>query len=88
MVKRPRNRVTDRMDELRHGADFAPELPVLTEEQVARLEDLYPDRVMKRGEDRGDHDRYAGKVELIADLRTRLEASGEADEELDIERAS
>lgn len=87
-MKRPTNHVTTRMDELRYGGDFAHELPVLSKEQLERLEELHPSRVMKRGEDKSDHDRYAGKVELIADLRTRLEQSGDGDEELDAEKAS
>jgi hypothetical protein len=40
---------------------------------LAQLEEQYPARCRRTGEDELIHERYAGKVELIAEIRSRLE---------------
>jgi hypothetical protein len=40
---------------------------------LAQLEEQYPARCRKLGEDELSHERYAGKVELIAEIRSRLD---------------
>ena len=51
------------------------EWPMFTEHQVEWLEDQFPPRCKAPGEDEGDHQRYAGKVELIAVMRARVMVS-------------
>ncbi len=52
-------------------------IPTDTETLLQRLEEQYPPRCRKIGEDELVHERYAGKVELIQELRARLERSPE-----------
>lgn len=52
-------------------------LPTDTHTLLERLEEQYPPRCRKIGEDELVHERYAGKVELIQELRRRLEAAPE-----------
>ena len=42
---------------------------------LEQIEDQYPDRCRSADETERDHDRYAGKVELIKELRARLDGS-------------
>ena len=44
--------------------------PRLTADQVEQLENKFPPRCLGKGESVEDHLRYAGKVELIALLRS------------------
>lgn len=44
---------------------------------LERLEEQYPPRCRKQGEDELVHERYAGKVELIQELRRRLDNAPE-----------
>lgn len=48
-------------------------IPTDTESLLAELEVQYPARCRKAGEDELEHERYAGKVDLIAELRARLD---------------
>ena len=48
-------------------------LPTDTESLLADLEIQYPDRCRKQNESELDHERYAGKVDLINELRRRLD---------------
>lgn len=54
-----------------------PSLPVLTEKQIGQLEDIYPSRCMGLSETERTHFLYAGKVELIAQLRAVYENNRE-----------
>jgi hypothetical protein len=49
-------------------------LPEFTDTQVSALEALYPARCIGTAERLEDHLRHAGKVELIAQLRSRVSA--------------
>lgn len=51
------------------------QLPTDTDTLLAELESQYPPRVRKVGEPELDHERYAGKVDLITELRRRLESA-------------
>jgi hypothetical protein len=52
---------------------FDPEKwPTFTDAQVSFLENLFPSRPIDRTETIEDHLRFAGKVELIAAMRTRV----------------
>lgn len=55
----------------------ADTIPALTEELVSHLEYLYPPRCMSVTENGNAHQRYAGKVELVATLRDHLTAQTE-----------
>lgn len=48
-------------------------LPTDTETMLAQLEVQYPARCRKPDETEREHERYAGKVDLIAELRARLD---------------
>lgn len=48
-------------------------LPTDTENLLAELEAQYPNRVRRMNESELDHERYAGKVDLIVELRARLD---------------
>ncbi len=50
-------------------------LPTDTETMLEQVEEQYPARCRKADETERDHDRYAGKVELIAELRARLDGN-------------
>lgn len=52
-------------------------LPTDTETLLQRLEEQYPPRCRKVGEEELAHERYAGKVELIQELRRRLDHAAE-----------
>jgi hypothetical protein len=52
-------------------------IPTDTESMLASLEEQYPARCRKAGEDELAHERYAGKVELIQELRRRLDLAAE-----------
>ncbi len=52
-------------------------LPTDTETMLQILEEQYPPRCRKAGEDELSHERYAGKVELIQELRRRLDLAAE-----------
>lgn len=58
---------------------FIPDMPLPPEALIEFLEQEFPARCRLRGEDELEHERYAGKVELIAALRDRLEAGHEAE---------
>jgi hypothetical protein len=49
------------------------EMPTDTETMLERLEEQYPPRCRLADETERDHERYAGKVELIIELRVRLD---------------
>lgn len=70
---KPQNSVTRRMEALMSGADYTQQLPVLPNEDMAKLEKLFPPRTKGRGESDDEHARYAGQVELVERLRARLE---------------
>lgn len=48
-------------------------LPTDTESLLALLEVQYPPRCRRPGESELEHERYAGKVDLVAELRARLD---------------
>lgn len=48
-------------------------LPTDTATLLDQLDDQYPNRVRKPNESELEHERYAGKVDLIQELRARLE---------------
>ena len=48
-------------------------LPTDTASLLRQLEEQYPARCRERTETELDHERYAGKVDLIAELTHRLE---------------
>jgi len=48
-------------------------LPTDTDTLLSQLEEQYPARCRLPDETERDHERYAGKVELIHELVTRLE---------------
>lgn len=50
-------------------------LPSDTYTLLDQLEAQYPPRCRKEGESELEHERYAGKVDLITELRLRLERS-------------
>lgn len=52
-------------------------LPTDTESMIELLEAQYPPRCRRPGEEELAHERYAGKVDLIAELRARLERQPE-----------
>lgn len=49
------------------------ELPTDTESMLRQLEEQYPARCRRTNETERDHERYAGKVDLIAELMLRLD---------------
>jgi hypothetical protein len=77
-VKKPTNHVTRGLGEFANPALWV-HLPVLDLTAIAQLEKEYPASCLARGETVEEHLRYAGKVELIAQLRQRYEASDEDD---------
>jgi len=48
-------------------------IPTDSESLLAQLEDQYPARCRLPDETERDHERYAGKVDLIKELRSRLD---------------
>lgn len=48
-------------------------LPTDTHALLEQLEAQYPARCRRYDESEREHERYAGKVDLIAELRTRVE---------------
>jgi hypothetical protein len=50
-------------------------LPTDTETLLDDLETQYPNRVRKPNESELEHERYAGKVDLIMELRRRLDGA-------------
>lgn len=48
-------------------------LPTDTESMLSQLQEQYPPRCRQADENERDHDRYAGKVDLIAELTLRLD---------------
>ena len=48
-------------------------IPTDTETLLDQLEEQYPARCRLPDETERDHERYAGKVDLIKELRTRLD---------------
>lgn len=48
-------------------------LPTDTESTLRQLEEQYPPRCRQADETERDHERYAGKVDLIAELKLRLD---------------
>jgi len=48
-------------------------IPTDSESLLAQLEDQYPARCRQPDETERDHERYAGKVDLIKELRSRLD---------------
>lgn len=54
------------------------EWPDIDGELLAYLEGAYPPRCIQPGERFEDHVRYAGKVELIAAMRSQYDARREA----------
>lgn len=50
-------------------------LPTDTATLLDQLEAQYPTRCRKQNESELDHERYAGKVDLIQELRARFERS-------------
>lgn len=69
-MKRPTNHVTRRQAEriTGTGTNSTP-LPTLSMSDIRLLERLFPPRCKDVAETEGDHQRYAGKVELIAQLK-------------------
>jgi hypothetical protein len=55
------------------------EWPIFTDAQVAWLEKAFPNRVIERHESIEDHIRYAGAVDLITILRSRVPGSVRTD---------
>lgn len=60
-----------------------PSLPVLAEDEVAKLEAIFPPRCLRADEDVAGHHRYAGMVELVQALRAALYATTNEDEDDD-----
>lgn len=83
MQAKPQNHVTRALEAAFSGHDVVPELPVLERSQVERLEKLYPPRCIGRMENAEEHLRYAGMVELVANLRVRFEQTRTDPEEGD-----
>ena len=50
-------------------------IPPFSADLIAELEDAYPARCRRLGEDHDEHERYAGARELIERLRVRLDES-------------
>jgi len=48
-------------------------IPSDSESLIAQLEEQYPARCRLPDETERDHERYAGKVELIHEMRVRLD---------------
>lgn len=48
-------------------------IPTDSESLIAQLEEQYPPRCRRPDESERDHERYAGKVDLITELRARLD---------------
>ena len=48
-------------------------LPTDSDTLLTQLEDQYPARCRQSDETERDHERYAGKVDLITELRLRLD---------------
>ena len=48
-------------------------IPTDSESLVSQLEEQYPARCRLADETERDHERYAGKVDLIQELRVRLD---------------
>jgi len=49
-------------------------IPTDSESLIGQLEEQYPARCRGLDEPERDHDRYAGKVDLIAEMRARLDS--------------
>lgn len=89
---KPRNHVTDHLQAFLAGPDLTPDLPVLADEVLTKLEQMFPPRCLARTETAEEHLRYAGKVELVAWLRNRqanfrseMDMGGEADEDIPVD---
>jgi len=48
-------------------------IPTDSESLIGQLEEQYPVRCRLPDETERDHERYAGKVDLIKEIRTRLD---------------
>lgn len=76
-MKPPSNHVTrnlrDRVQARRRG-----NLPVLDGDQLAALEAAFPPRTKGVTESEGEHQRYAGKVDLVLALRHAAEEHRQA----------
>ena len=53
-------------------------IPQLSEDLIEDLEEHYPPRCIEQGESIEDHLRYAGMVELVQNLRARLDYTKES----------
>lgn len=65
MVTRPENHVTRARDALRGTAERVQSPPSIDRGLLEYLRRLYPERCRRSGETEREHERYAGKVELI-----------------------
>jgi molybdopterin-guanine dinucleotide biosynthesis protein A len=82
MPTKPSNHVTRALSEARHTRPTLV-LPEVDEEHVEALEALYPPRCYDhRSESLEDHIKYAGKAELVMELRADLEARRQLEVEL------
>lgn len=54
------------------------DLPILSRPHLEALESIFPPRCKDRAETEEDHQRYAGKVELVTYLRARFEQAKES----------
>lgn len=61
------------------------DLPILSESDLETLEALFPPRCLETGEGLGQHLRYAGRVDLIADLRAARNRNAVTRDDLDAE---
>lgn len=68
---KPTNHVTARQDAMFGPLDNTDKLPVLDNETLEQIEAAYPPRTKRRNESNDEHLIYAGKVELIEELRHR-----------------
>lgn len=66
-MKRPTNHVTRAIDAFREP--HPPGLPVLSLEDITKLEEAFPPRCLSRVDTVEEHLRYAGKVELVEMLK-------------------
>jgi hypothetical protein len=48
-------------------------IPTDSESLLIQLEEQYPPRCRRPDESERDHERYAGKVDLITEIRSRLD---------------
>lgn len=68
---KPRNHVTDQQQAFLSGHDITADLPILSAEAIEALEGHFKPRCLGRSETAEEHLRYAGKVELVEQLRNR-----------------